>query len=186
MSTVRAMSAPDTAGPAKPSASWRGQVFTAFERAEIDLFCYLPDAGIGSFIDQVYATAPQKAVMLTTEEEGVGICCGAWLGGKRAIMMIQSSGVGNCINTFSLVKNCRFPLFLLVSMRGEFGEGNPWQIPMGSTTESALALCGFEVFRATREDEVTGLVEGGLKMAYRSDAAVAVLLSQRLLGAKDM
>jgi sulfopyruvate decarboxylase alpha subunit len=170
--------------PSQPA--WREQVFTAFERAEIDTFCYLPDAGIASFIDRVYATTPEKAVMLTTEEEGIGICCGHWLGGKRAMMMIQSSGVGNCINTFSLVKNCRFPLFVLVSMRGEFGEGNPWQIPMGSTTQQALELAGFQVFRATREDEVVGLVESGLKMVYRSDAAIAVLLSQRLLGAKDM
>lgn len=166
--------------------TWREQAFAAFERAEIDLFCYLPDAGIGSFIDRIYETAPDKAVMLTTEEEGVGVCCGAWLGGKRAVMMIQSSGVGNCINAFSLVKNCRFPLFLLVSMRGEFGEGNPWQIPMGSITQQVLELAGFHVFRATREDEVVGLVDAGLKMVYRSDAAIAVLLSQRLLGSKDM
>lgn len=172
------------ADPSQPA--WREQVFAAFESANIDTFCYLPDAGIGSFIDRVYATAPDKAVMLTTEEEGVGICCGQWLGGKRAVMMIQSSGVGNCVNTFSLVRNCRFPLFVLVSMRGEFGEGNPWQIPMGSTTRQILELAGFQVFRATREDEVVGLVEGGLKMAYRSETAVAVLLSQRLLGAKDM
>jgi sulfopyruvate decarboxylase alpha subunit len=168
------------------SPAWRNEVFDALVRAGIDTFCYLPDAGIGSFIERVIAMTPDKAVMLTTEEEGVGICAGQWLGGKRAMMMIQSSGVGNCINAFSLIKNCRFPLFLLVSMRGEFGEGNPWQIPMGSTTQQALELAGFQVFRTTREDEVTSLVDGALKMVYRSDAAVAVLLSQRLLGAKDM
>jgi sulfopyruvate decarboxylase TPP-binding subunit len=100
--------------------------------------------------------------------------------------MIQSSGVGNCINTFSLVSNCRFPFFLLVSMRGEFGEGNPWQIPMGSTTQDMLELAGFQVFRAPHPDDAVTMVTEGLKMAWRSDAPVAVLLSQRLIGAKDM
>jgi sulfopyruvate decarboxylase alpha subunit len=164
---------------------WRGEVFAAFEKAGVDFYCYLPDAGLDAFIKRA-REKDGRSVVLTTEEEGVGICAGAWLGGKRAVMMIQSSGVGNCINTFSLVSNCRFPLFLLVTMRGEFGEGNPWQIPMGSTTQQALELSGFQVYRAVRPDDAVAMVTSGLQMTWRSNAAVAVLLSQRLLGAKDM
>ncbi|MFZ0071926.1 MAG: phosphonopyruvate decarboxylase [Xanthobacteraceae bacterium] len=176
----------DVSSAAGNPDDWRDQVFDAFERAGIEIFCYLPDAGLDSFIRRANAGNAQRAVILSTEEEGVGICCGAWLGGKRAVLMIQSSGVGNCINTFSLVSNCRFPFFLLVSMRGEFGEGNPWQIPMGSTTQDMLELAGFQVFRATHPEDVVTMVTEGLKMAWRSDAPVAVLLSQRLIGAKDM
>ena len=176
----------DVSSAAGNPDDWRDQVFDAFERAGIEIFCYLPDAGLDSFIHQANAGNAQRAVILSTEEEGVGICCGAWLGGKRAVLMIQSSGVGNCINTFSLVSNCRFPFFLLVSMRGEFGEGNPWQIPMGSTTQDMLELAGFQVFRATHPEDAVTMVTEGLKMAWRSDAPVAVLLSQRLIGAKDM
>ena len=176
----------DVSSAAGNPDDWRDQVFDAFERAGIEIFCYLPDAGLDSFIHQANAGNAQRAVILSTEEEGVGICCGAWLGGKRAVLMIQSSGVGNCINTFSLVTNCRFPFFLLVTMRGEFGEGNPWQIPMGSTTQDMLELAGFQVFRATHPDDAVTMVTEGLKMAWRSDAPVAVLLSQRLIGAKDM
>jgi len=168
------------------SADWPGRVFDAFETAGIELFCYLPDAGLDAFIVRASSGNNDRAVMLTTEEEGVGICCGAWLGGKRAVLMIQSSGVGNCINTFSLITNCRFPFFLLVSMRGEFGEGNPWQIQMGSTTQQMLELAGFSVFRAATPEDAIVMVSEGLKMAWRSDAPVAVLLSQRLIGAKDM
>ncbi len=168
------------------NSDWREHVFDAFERAGVEVFCYLPDAGLDSFIRRANAGNADRAIMLTTEEEGVGICCGSWLGGKRAVLMIQSSGVGNCINTFSLVTNCRFPFFVLVTMRGEFGEGNPWQIPMGSTTQEMLELAGFTVFRATHPEDALAMVSEGLKMAWRSDAAVAVLLSQRLVGAKDM
>jgi sulfopyruvate decarboxylase alpha subunit len=173
-------------GAAGNSADWREQVFDALEHAGIEIFCYLPDAGLDSFIRRASAGNTGRAIMLTTEEEGVGICCGAWLGGKRAALLIQSSGVGNCINAFSLVTNCRFPFFMLVSMRGEFGEGNPWQIPMGSTTRELLELAGFQVFRAAHPEDAVAMVAEGLKMAWRSDAPVAVLLSQRLIGAKDM
>ncbi len=171
---------------ANTTGGWRGEIWSHFMREQIDVFAYLPDGGLDFLIRRLHAETPERAVMLTTEEEGVGVCCGAWLGGKRSVMAIQSSGVGNCINAFSLVANCRFPLFLLVSMRGEFGEGNPWQVPMGRITEETLKLAGFHVFRATREDEVSAMVAGGLTMAYRSEEPVAVLLSQRLLGAKAM
>jgi sulfopyruvate decarboxylase alpha subunit len=165
---------------------WRDEVFAAFAQAGIELFCYLPDGGLASFIESARRQAPARTVMLTTEEEGVGICCGSWLAGRRAVLMIQSSGVGNCVNAFSLVTNCRFPFFLLVSMRGEYGEGNPWQIPMGRTTQPVLELAGFHVYRAVEPHEAAAMVAAGLRMAWRSDAPVAVLLSQRLLGAKDI
>jgi sulfopyruvate decarboxylase alpha subunit len=171
---------------AKAAGGWRDEIWSHFMRENIELFAYLPDGGLDFLIRRLHAETPNRAVMLTTEEEGVGVCCGAWLGGKRSVMAIQSSGVGNCINAFSLVTNCRFPLFLLVSMRGEFGEGNPWQIPMGRITAESLKLAGFHVFSATREDEAAALVAGGLTMTFRSEEPVAVLLSQRLLGAKAM
>ena len=174
------------AGGTMVAGGWRDEVWSHFIREQIDLFTYLPDGGLDFLIRRLHAEMPERAVMLTTEEEGVGVCCGAWLGGKRSVLAIQSSGVGNCTNAFSLVTNCRFPLFLLVSMRGEFGEGNPWQVPMGRITGEILKLSGFHVFNATREDEVADLVAGGLTMAYRSEEPVAVLLSQRLLGAKVM
>ncbi len=56
---------------------------------------------------------------------------GAWLGGVRGVLLMQSSGVGNCVNLLSLVQECRFPLLMIVTMRGEWGETNPWQVPMG-------------------------------------------------------
>lgn len=65
-----------------------------------------------------------QPTVLTTEEEGIGILAGAWLGGERGVLLMQSSGVGNCINTLSLSKVCGFPLLIIVTMRGEWGELN--------------------------------------------------------------
>lgn len=167
-----------------PGAAWYRQSYEVLKHARAELFCYVPDAGIDPLIRMAYADSTVRPVVLTTEEEGVGICCGAWLGGRRAVLMIQSSGVGNCINAFSLATNTRVPLLTLVSMRGEWGEGNRWQIPMGRTIEEAMKLAGFTVYRATRADEAAKLIEGAATMAYQSEQMVAVLLSQRLIGAK--
>lgn len=166
------------------AAGWYRESYEVLKQARAELFCYVPDAGVDPFIRMAHADNTVRPVVLTTEEEGVGICCGAWLGGTRSVLMIQSSGVGNCINAFTLAKNARFPLLALVSMRGEWGEGNRWQIAMGGTTQQAMELAGFTVYRATRADEVTELIRGAATMAYQSEQQVAVLLSQRLIGAK--
>ena len=114
----------------------------------------------------------------------MGLAAGANLGGERAALLMQSSGVGNCVNTFSLLKSCGFPLLTLVTMRGEYSEFNPWQIPMGSITEESLKLCGFLVFRADRPDDVADTVGSACDLAYESNQPVAVLLSQKLIGRK--
>src|ERR1700742_4801744 len=101
-------------------AAWYRDGYEVLKQARAELFCYVPDAGIDPFIRMAHADNQVRPVVLTTEEEGVGICCGAWLGGKKPVLMIQSSGVGNCINAFSLAANTRTPLLTLVSMRGEW------------------------------------------------------------------
>jgi sulfopyruvate decarboxylase TPP-binding subunit len=97
---------------------------------------------------------------------------------------MQSSGVGNCINMLSLTQIFRFPFLTLVTMRGEWGEFNPWQVPMGSTTQAVLELCGVKVLRASRPEEVREVVEAAAGQAYNACTPTAVLLSQRLIGAK--
>ena len=79
---------------------------------------------------------------------------GAHLGGARGVALMQSSGVGNCVNMFSFVKNGQFPMLILVSMRGDFGEGNPWQMPMGQTIQPILETCGFICMRVDQPAEV--------------------------------
>ena len=163
---------------------WKEQIFDTIKASSIEVVGYVPDAGHTTLINLVTTDPGIEDVVLTTEEEGVGLCAGAWLGGKRSVLLMQSSGVGNCVNTFSFQKIARFPLIVLVTMRGEYAEFNPWQIPMGSITEQALHLCDFQVYRVNHPEEAAETVQAAIDIAYGSDVATAVLLSQRLIGRK--
>jgi sulfopyruvate decarboxylase alpha subunit len=164
---------------------WRDQVFAALKRAEIRQVGYVPDAGHARLIELCRADPQIRAVPLTSEEEGIGLAAGAWLGGERTALLMQSSGVGNCINLLSLIKSCRFPLVILVTMRGEWAEFNPWQVPMGSKVQPALELMDVLVYRVERPQEAAETVAAALAIAFNGDLATAVLLSQRLIGAKQ-
>ena len=163
---------------------WQDQVYAALKRAGVRQVSYVPDAGHARLIELAHADVDIQAVVLTTEEEGVAMAAGAWLGGQRAVLLMQSSGVGNCINMLSLPQNCRMPLLTLVTMRGEWGEFNPWQVPMGSATEPVLRAAGVHVHRADHAEEAAEMVAAGAALAFDSAVAVAVLFSQRLIGAK--
>jgi sulfopyruvate decarboxylase alpha subunit len=125
-----------------------------------------------------------EPTVLTTEEEGIGILAGAWLGGERGVLLMQSGGVGNCINTLLLVKVCGLPLLMIISMRGEWGEANPWQVPMGQITAESLRLAGVIVYEVTDPAAAAPAVEAAARTCFSGGLAVAVLLSQRMLGAK--
>lgn len=169
---------------AAKSSDWPDRLFATFKRADIRQVGYVPDAGHARLIDRCRADPQIRDVVLTTEEEGVALAAGAWLGGERAALLMQSSGVGNCINMLSLTRSCRFPLLMLVTMRGEWEEFNPWQEPMGSIVEPALKLCEAEIFRARTPDDVEGMAERAVQLAFGDERIVALLLSQQLIGKK--
>jgi sulfopyruvate decarboxylase alpha subunit len=164
--------------------SWPDAVYAQFRRVGIRQVGYVPDAGHSRLIELCVKDPDIHDVVLTTEEEGVALSAGATLGGQRAALLMQSSGVGNCINMFSLLKNCGFPCLILITMRGEFGEFNPWQVPMGSITEDSLKLGGFLTYRVDNPEDVDDIVGAGADMAFAGDLSVAILLSQRLIGRK--
>jgi sulfopyruvate decarboxylase alpha subunit len=173
----------EVAPPLTPP-DWPDDIFAALQAAEIRQVGYVPDAGHARLIERVVADPEIRAVSLTSEEEGIGLAAGAWLGGQRAALLMQSSGVGNCINMLSLAKSCRFPLVLLVTMRGEWGEFNPWQVPMGTRTQAALELMDVLVYRVERAEEAGETVTAALDIAFNGGPVTAVLLAQRLIGAK--
>src|SRR5215210_5832260 len=163
---------------------WPREIFDVLKRFEVQLVAYVPDAGHTDLIRRVHADNGMRPVLLTSEEEGIGLIAGAWLGGKRSVLLMQSSGVGNCVNMLSLVRLCRVPFLTLVTMRGEWGEFNDWQVPMGSITADVLGLQDVRVLRADHAAEVSEVMEAGASQAYLGATPTAVLLSQRLIGAK--
>jgi sulfopyruvate decarboxylase alpha subunit len=164
---------------------WQAAVFDALKAADVRQVAYVPDAGHAELIRRAHADPAMRAIPLTTEEEGIAVLAGAWLGGARGVLLMQSSGVGNCVNMLSLVKTCRFPLLTLVTMRGEWGEFNNWQMPMGAATPGAFALMDVQAMHAEAPEEAAPIVAAAAAMAFEAGGAVAVLLSQRLVGAKD-
>ena len=167
-----------------PPPAWPDDIFAALRAAGIRQVGYVPDAGHARLIERCQADPDIRAVSLTTEEEGIALAAGAWLGGQRAALLMQSSGVGNCINMLSLAKSCRFPLVMLVTMRGEWGEFNPWQVAMGSRTQAALELMDLLVYRVEQAADAGETVSAALDIAFNGGLATAILLSQRLIGAK--
>jgi len=176
-----------TASPqsqAKSQVFWPDRLFEVLKASDIRQVAYVPDAGHARLIGRCMADPHIRDIALTTEEEGVALAAGAWLGGQRAALLMQSSGIGNCINMLSLIRTCRFPLLMLVTMRGEWEEFNPWQVPMGSIVEPTLELCDTQVMRVEAPEKVADTAKAAVQMAFGDNRAVAVLLSQKLIGAK--
>src|SRR5262245_38522410 len=166
------------------AGQWPDQLFETIKRGGVRQVGYVPDAGHARLIDRCRADTDIHDVVLTTEEEGIALAAGAWLGGQRSALLMQSSGVGNCINMLSLIRACRFPMLMLVTMRGEWEEFNPWQEPMGSIVAPALKVCDNDVVKVTEAAQVVPAVQNAIQLAFGDDRAAAVLLSQRLIGRK--
>jgi sulfopyruvate decarboxylase alpha subunit len=164
---------------------WPGEVHRTLSANGVRQVAYVPDAGLTRLLELCAADAAMISVPLTSEQEGMGVLAGAWLGGQRGVMMMQSSGVGNCVNALNLTYICRFPLLMLVTMRGEWGEFNPWQVPMGQAARAALELAGVVVQRPEAAREVAETVDAAARLAFDSDRAVAVLVPQRVIGSKS-
>lgn len=166
------------------AGQWPDRLFETIKRGGVRQVGYVPDAGHARLIDRCRADPDIHDVVLTTEEEGIALAAGAWLGGQRAALLMQSSGLGNCINMLSLARTCRFPLLMLITMRGEWEEFNPWQVPMGSIVDPILKLCEAEVYRVHEPGEVAGIAERAVQQTFGDERIVAIVLSQQLIGRK--
>ncbi|MBI2295937.1 MAG: phosphonopyruvate decarboxylase [Betaproteobacteria bacterium] len=167
------------------STGWPDAIHRVLRENGVRQVAYVPDTGHARLIELAHADRRMRAIPLTTEEEGVALLAGAWLGGERGALLMQSSGVGNCINMLGIVQSYRFPLLMLVTMRGQWGEFNPAQVPMGQATPAVLASIGVvvqEVDDAVRVEETVAAAAG---LVFGAGRAVAVLISQRVIGAKE-
>jgi sulfopyruvate decarboxylase alpha subunit len=164
---------------------WPEEIHRELSGAGVRVVGYVPDAGHKRLIELCQSDKKMRAVVLTTEEEGIGLVAGAWLGGQKSVLLMQSSGVGNVVNVLGMVRECRFPLVTLVTMRGEQGEFNPWQVPMGQAVRPVLEAMGTVVHAPATADDIVPTVNAALRLAYNSYASVAVLIPQRVIGIKS-
>ncbi len=165
--------------------AWPEAIFKTLKDAGVRQVGYVADAGHKRLIELCLADKEMRAVVLSTEEEGIGLTAGAWLGGMRSALLMQSSGVGNCINALGTTRECRFPLLMLITMRGQKGEFNPWQVPMGQATPTVLEAMGVVVHEANSAEEIAPSVDAAARLAFGSYQAVAVLISQAVIGIKS-
>jgi len=167
-----------------PASHWSLDVFRAIKARNITLVCTVPDGGLANLLALIEADGTIGLVTLSTEEEGIGIATGCWLGGGRAIIAMQSSGVGNCINALGLPLAYRAPCLMLVTMRGQWGEFNPWQVPMGQAARPTLEAMGVRCFPVEQPADVGETFAAAADLAFNSRTSAAVLVSQRIIGAK--
>ncbi len=163
---------------------WSNDVFREMKARNITSVCTIPDGGLINLLKMVEADGAMRLVTLTTEEEGMGVATGLWLGGTRAMVAMQSSGVGNCINALGYPQTLRAPLLMLITMRGQWGEFNPWQVPMGSAVKTCLEAVGVKCFPVDKPSEVGETFAAAADMAFNGSLSAAVLVSQRIIGAK--
>ena len=166
------------------AADWPDRIYDTLKAHAVTQVALVPDAGHARLIRRCLTDPEMRVVTLTTEEEGVALLVGSWLGGAKGVLLMQSSGVGNCINMLSMPVLHRTPLPMIVTMRGDFGEFNPSQVPMGNATQAVLEAMGTLVHRADTPGDVAPVVDATLRLAFNTYRPTAALLGQRLIGAK--
>jgi sulfopyruvate decarboxylase alpha subunit len=163
---------------------WSADVLREMKARNIKTVCTVPDGGLTRLLNMVKADPALLLITLTTEEEGIGIATGSWLGGERAMIAMQSSGVGNCINALAVPAAFRAPCLMLVTMRGQWGEFNPWQVHMGQATQRVLEAMAVKCFPVDRAADVGETFAAAADLAFYGGFSAAVLIGQRVIGAK--
>ena len=166
-------------------ADWGERVYRSLPGLGIRHVATVPDAGLGRFLELCEADPGIRLVTLTTEEEGIALACGTWLGGELAVVAIQSSGIGNLVNLLGLPNVCRIPCLLLVSMRGEAEERNPWQVPVGRAAPEVLATLDVDVCRPESASGVAPAFAEAAAQTRENGRPGAVLVGQHIIGVKS-
>jgi sulfopyruvate decarboxylase alpha subunit len=181
------MVAADGQGSAKPPQQdmWHEIVLRTLKRNEVGLIPYVPDRVLTPLIKSLHADSYFTTFATAREEEAVGILSGAWMGGRRGAMLMQTSGFATLANVLaSLVVPCQIPLVMFVSERGTLGEFNYGQSLVCRTMRPVLDSLAMEHHTMTRLDELEFTVDRSIKQAIATQAPVALILNPLLTGGK--
>ena len=167
--------------------AWADTVFECLKSNGIRTIVHVPDTILTGLIRMADADDAFDVLGPTREEEGVGMICGAYLGGSPGALLMQNSGLGNAANAIaSLAVPYQIPFLLLISQRGELGEFNTVQVGMGQALRPTLDALDVPHFTPEREEDVAKVMDGACKLAFSTDRPVAVILSPLLTGGKSL
>jgi sulfopyruvate decarboxylase alpha subunit len=165
---------------------WSRHMADILRRNGIRTFATVPDSIVGQVLEHLWADEEATVITSCREEEGLGILSGAYLAGQRGALIMQNSGLGNCVNTLgSLNVAAQIPVILVISHRGDLGEFNPAQVPMGQATEKVLDALDIRYAMPHTIDELEAQADGLIKLAYTRSMPIAFVLPADLTGGKD-
>lgn len=166
-------------------AAWDDIVLATLKANNVRLVVYVPDRVFTPLIKGIHSDNFFTAFAATREEEAIGIVSGAWMGGLRGAVLMQTSGFGTIPNALaSLVVPSQIPALIFVSERGTLGEFNLGQALVCKTMRPVLNALAVENITITREDELAFIVDRSIKQAVATQAPVTFILSPLLTGGK--
>ncbi len=168
-----------------PGRAWHEVVRDVLKRHQVKLVTYVPDNVLRPLIEGVHADPFFTTFSCAREEEAVGIVSGAWMGGLRGIVLMQTSGFATLANVIaSLPVPYQIPVLMMVSERGTLGEFNIGQTMVARTMRPVLDCLAVEHHTMTRLDEVEFIVDRSITQAVATQAPCVFILSPLLTGGK--
>lgn len=165
--------------------SWSKHMADVLRRNGIRLFATVPDYIVSHVLEHLWADPGCRVVTACREEEGLGLLSGAFLAGERGALLMQNSGLGNCVNTLgSLNVASQIPVVLVISHRGDLAEFNPAQVPVGQATERILDALDIRHIMPRSIADLETQADGLIKLAYTRALPVAFILPAELTGGK--
>ncbi|MCZ6472039.1 MAG: thiamine pyrophosphate-binding protein [SAR324 cluster bacterium] len=165
--------------------AWAEQIVGVLKQYRVKFINYVPDAKGEQILKVARKDDYFQILPLAREEEGIGVVCGQAIGGERGVVLMPTAGLGNSINALaSLAIPYKFSLPMIIGVRGDLGEFNQAQIPMGQALPGILSALNIPMFRITRDDEVEKITEGALRVSYANESPVAILVTNELAGWK--
>ena len=166
-------------------AGWHEHIADALRRNDIRLFGTVPDFIVSQVLDHLWSDESCHVITSSREEEALGMLSGAYLAGKRGALLMQNSGLGNCVNTIaSLNIAAQIPVVMVISHRGDLGEYNAAQVPMGQAAERILETLDIRYAIPHTVEEFDSVADGLIKLAYTRSLPVAFLLPNDMTGGR--
>lgn len=173
-------------GEVSVTSTYAGEVLAGLKDEGVRRLVYVPDSVLAPIIALAGEDPDLDVVSVTREEEGFALVLGSQLGGDRAALLIQSTGLGNSLNALgSLVIPYRVPCPIVISLRGEIGDRNYAQVPFGSVVPRMLELMGIQTLTLGARETMRADVANVVRSSQRWRVPAAAVLTRAATGGVD-